>query len=290
MLIQHRRLLLFPLVGLVFWLGIAAFFFVPPAFAPTGYPLFSHAHWSAVFHEFFTGTANVVRGHSDENYHLSPFGMAYGAVFYLAAMFGATFVNVAFYHEILSALRGGDVQVRRGLSFAATRWRAVLCWSLLAGVVGVLIRKLEERFGFVGRFLIGLIGMAWSVAAVFAIPVLVTQPEIENPFTVLKRSAETLRRTWGEALIGYVGISLGNVVVLLLSMAILIPGFILGASYSPLFFIPCALWVGMMFLYGYLIGVANEVFRGALYLYATDGTVAGSFTPEMFDAAWKRKK
>ena len=78
-------------------------------------------------------------------------------------------------------------------------------WSLLAGVIGVIIRTLEERLAFVGRLVAGLIGLAWSVASIFAIPILAREPSFSNPFAILSKSAETIKRTWGEMLAGYVG-------------------------------------------------------------------------------------
>lgn len=39
-----------------------------------------------------------------------------------------------------------------------------------------------------------------------------------------------------------------------------------------------------------LDGVASMVFRGALYLYASEGTVPGQFKQEHMQVAWKMKK
>ena len=63
-----------------------------------------------------------------------------------------------------------------------------------------------------------MIGLAWSVAAIFAIPILIAQPEISNPFTILGKSATTLKRTWGEMLAGYIGMSGINLLVLWFSI------------------------------------------------------------------------
>jgi len=75
-------------------------------------------------------------------------------------MFFATFFNVAFYHEILVALAGQSVSIIRGLKFAGTKWKAVLMWALFAGLVGLIIRQLEERLSFVGRIIARFIGIA----------------------------------------------------------------------------------------------------------------------------------
>ena len=46
-----------------------------------------------------------------------------------------------------------------------------------------------------------------SVAAVFAIPVIIRR-EDSNPLAVLRDSAGILKRTWGESLVGFVGLKL----------------------------------------------------------------------------------
>ena len=51
----------------------------------------------------------------------------------------------------MQALNGNAVSLRRGFRFAAARWRAVLLWSLFAGLVGYLINAIESRLGALGR-------------------------------------------------------------------------------------------------------------------------------------------
>ena len=91
-------------------------------------------------------------------------------VVYFVSMFLATFFNVAFYSEIMAALNGKGVSLRRGLSLAWSRLPSIFAWSLMAGVVGWAIRVVEQRLPFGARLVAGLIGISWSVAAVFAIP------------------------------------------------------------------------------------------------------------------------
>jgi hypothetical protein len=39
----------------------------------------------------------------------------------------------------------------------------------------------------------------------------------------------------------------------------------------------------------WISGVANPVYRCALYIYATEGVVPGTFDKELLDSAWKVK-
>jgi hypothetical protein len=216
---------------------------------------------------------------------------AYGAVIYLTAMFLGTFFNVAFYHEILGALAGNPVSLQSGLRFAATRLRAILLWSLLAGTVGLLIKMIEERLGWLGRIMMGLLGTVWSVAAVFAIPVIIRRTGA-NPLAVLRDSAATLKRTWGESLIGFLGIQLMGAVFVLITLGfgmvglvglfVLDQGWILVAAIG--------MWLVAVLTWSFLISIATHVYRCALYVYASEGVVPSAYTPEMMNTAWKVKK
>ena len=159
-------------------------------------------------------------GRRGGNLGLTPAGYALAAVFYLVATCLATFVNVAFYSQILHALRGQPVSVSAGLRLAWSRLGAILAWSLFTGLVGLIIRQIEERVGLVGRWIIGLIGLAWSVASVFAVPIIVVGTEGAHPLRILKTSAATLKKTWGESLLGYLGLQFGGLLVMLGSVVL----------------------------------------------------------------------
>jgi hypothetical protein len=285
---RQPKLLLFPLVTFVCTVVIVLFFIAPAALLPTGHALSQPEHWEAAVHRLVELDP---AGGTTRHASLTGVGYAYVAVLYLTSMFLATFFNVAFYNEIIKALAGGQVSLRAGLRFACSRLRAILLWSLFAGAVGLIIKTLEERFGWVGRWVMRLVGVVWSVASVFVIPIIVRE-ESANPFTLLRTSAITLKKTWGESLIGYVGITVGSWIVMLGSVIFLVgagllslwldhPGFIIAAA---------CLWLVAMFVYGYLIGVAGHIYRGALYVYASEGVVPAPFTAELMDAAWKVKK
>lgn len=290
------KLLIFPILISCFTMAIAFFLLAPIVFIPTGHPFASPAHWNALFHDVFKeapAQAGNVHHHVSFSFSGNPLVTAYLAVFYFISMFCATFFNAAFYHEILAALRGDEVSLSRGLQAAARRWKPILMWTLFAGAVTWLITWLEQKFDFVGRLVLRLLGLAWSVAAVFVIPVLVTDEDTANPVEMLKRSANVLNRAWGEGLLGYVGLrTLGGALVFLASLLFL--GLTIGLAVALQSVVIGVLggvfWLAGICLYSYLLHVAGQVFRGALYLYASEGMVTGTFTPEMFAAAWKRKE
>lgn len=286
-IIRNKELLIFPIVISICSVVILLFFLAPAALWPTGHSPLSANHWQALFNVFFEKT-NGAGGHQIT---YSPVAIAYVVFLYFVSMFTATFFNVAFYNEILAALSGQPVSLGRGLQFACSRWKAILMWALFAGLIGLLIKIIEQRFEIVGRIIAKLIGIAWSIAAVFAIPVIVRDEETANPITILKKSATTLTQTWGEALIGYVGIGAINSIVFFGSMVVLIGTFALSTQVHNfwLFGFSIAGWIVFMVAWSYLMNVASLVYKGALYLYAAEGTIPEPYEQEMLDSAWKYK-
>ncbi|HVU09599.1 MAG TPA: DUF6159 family protein [Verrucomicrobiae bacterium] len=309
-LFREKKLLLFPFVAFTLVMIVALFFIAPIVLYPTGHSIFSTEHWNALG-QMASHWFNLESMH-DQHEHPAigmgnsgsqvlaghPWTAAAFAVMYFVSMFLATFSNVAFYHEIMRALNGNSVSIRRGYRFACERWRAVLLWSLFAGLVGYLIQMIQERVGFFGRLVTGLIGFVWSVACIFIIPTLVRDTETSNPLKLLRNSVGTLRNTWGELVIGFVGLELAFSAIFMFALliAVVVPGlfaFYLGFHFNwPVFWIVMA-GVGAMFLIAlplsWISSIVNPIYRCALYIYATEGVIPEPFDKELLDSAWKVK-
>lgn len=282
---QNKKLLWFPLISSAFVCLIVLFFLLPLAFWDTGYSLTEAAHWRTIGDHF------MVMGEQNNPTGMTLLGLACAGVIYFMSIILATFFNVAFYNEILHALNGNAVSITRGLSVALGKLKPIFMWSMLAGIVGSTIKALEENLGFVGRWIMKLIGIAWSVAAVFAIPVIIREEKSVNPLKFLKHSALMLKKTWGESLIGYLGIGFGGVVLMLGSLVLFaFPLVIAFALRSPWLIIAgVALEVLGLVVVSYLLQVASQVYRCALFIYASEGVVPGPYDQDMMDLAWKVK-
>lgn len=292
---NNKSLLLFPVATVALTILMGVLFLTPIVFQPTGHSYSEKAHWSTVGDRLFVvgpPTAEDTARGRKESVSLTPQAYAFGALFYFLSMFLATFFNVAFVHEIFDALDGKPVSVMEGLQFAGTKVKPILLWTLFAGVVGLLIRSLEERVGFFGRWVVRLIGLAWSVSSVFVIPVLVMEEHSDNPIGVVRQSAGVIRKTWGEALAGYAGLQFGGIFVGLGSLGVLATAFGVG------FFLEnvgmamalVVLWLAFMCAFAYAMSVASQIYLCVLYRYAATGVVPDGYTPEMLTMAWKPKK
>lgn len=292
-MVVHKKLLFFPFITVALTALIIIFFIAPVALQPTGYKYTELQHWQAVGRTIFTeNSADAIKNHDKrQSVQLTNNGKLFAAVIYFAVMFLATFFTVAFYHEILQALNGQDVEIIRGLTFAGKKIPSILIWSLFAGLIGYMIRMLEEKVGLFGKIVFGIIGIAWSVASIFVIPFIITETSA-NPFHLLRQSADTLKKTWGEALIGYVGIQLGGFVIFISSLVMLAGAVLIAIQLQSVSFMIMvfALWLTGILAFSYLTAVANHIYRCALYIFAAEGKIPAPFDQAAMQSAWKMKE
>src|SRR5205823_1912678 len=88
------------------------------------------------------------------------------------------------------------VNLRDGLNYSISRVWAIFSWSLFAATVGTLLRILQENMGRIGRMIISTVGMIWSIATFFVVPVIAY--EKNGALHAFKRSAQLMKEKWGE--------------------------------------------------------------------------------------------
>jgi hypothetical protein len=201
--------------------------------------------------------------------------------FYLCNYFVIVFFNSAIVACATIRLRGGDPTVGDGFRMAAARLPLIFGWALVSATVGLILRIIEDKSQSLGRFVAGLLGMAWSVVSFLVIPVLVI--EKQSPIGALKESTALLKKTWGEQIIG--NFNFGFVFFLLNIPAIIIiaVGII---SQTAAIMIPCIAIGAIYLLVVALIQSAlQSIFQAAIYLYAKDGQVPEGFDTELLDEA-----
>ena len=214
-------------------------------------------------------------------------------VLYLVTMLVSNLCMAAFFSEIFRGLNGDSVEVSRGIRKAFSRFKAIFLWSLLASTVGLILSMLERRAGIIGAIVIKLLGVVWAVASCFAIPAIVCNRDLNNPFQALKYSASAIKRTWGESLIGFVGINMISWVASLLLILLVFAGIVLGVLAGSAV---CWILVAVMgacllmayVLFCYLVKVAEAIYRAALYQYA-EGMEVVAFSEEELSGAFRTK-
>jgi hypothetical protein len=190
-------------------------------------------------------------------------------VFYFVSYAVMMFFNSALISVALKRLDGESASVSEGLQMALSHLPAILGYAAIAATVGTILRSIEERVGFVGRIVIGIIGAGWTIATAMTLPVLIE--EDVGPVEAISRSLALLRRNWGENVIGNGGISLGVAVV---AIPIFVLAWVLvvaaGSTHSGAsIFLAMALFVVMMIAIGLVSTTLHAIYTAALYRYAT---------------------
>lgn len=211
-------------------------------------------------------------------------------LFYVFAWFIGLFFTAALVGAATVRMDGGDPTLRMALAIAWSRAGRIFGYALVAASVGALLRVIEERVGWIGRIVARLIGVGWTLATFLVVPVIVTRDL--GPLESVRESALLLRRTWGENLIGQVGLGFvfGLAYLLLFALAGLAAIVAVEASVPWLAGLVVVLAVGGGAVLAALQSTLQAVYATALYRHATrpEAPVHG-FDATQLQLAFQRK-
>jgi hypothetical protein len=156
--------------------------------------------------------------------------------------------------------------------------------------VGLILRIIEERAGFIGRWIAGLLGLAFTVATFLTVPILVSR-EV-GPVEAVKESAALLKKTWGENIIGNGGM---GILFFLFYLAVIGIGFVFvfGVSQTgnpALIVLTLAMVVLAVVVVALVQSALQGVYSAALYRYASQGDAGGSFSTSLLGEAFRPKR
>ncbi len=208
-------------------------------------------------------------------------------LFYVVTYGVAIFFNAALAICVLRKLEGKQATILDGLREALSCLPQILGWALVSATIGVILKAIERRSGFVGNMVARMLGLAWSVATFLVVPVLVA--ERKGPLEAVQASVQLLRRTWGEDLLAGLGFGL-------LYFFWAIPGlfaFIIGAgmiaSYPILAIAIMVLAILYFPLLGLVLSTMSTIFDVVLYRYASAGTITPGFDRDLLEGSFATK-
>jgi hypothetical protein len=178
--------------------------------------------------------------------------------------------------------------VKDGLNIAFGKLGTILEYAAIAATVGMILKALEERAGFIGRIVLGLIGLAWSLTTYLTVPVLVTKDV--SAFDAIKESASIFRKTWGEQVVGNAGIGFATFLISLAMALLMVPLIMVASAISG----ALVAAVVVSFIGGFLVltvvsSALNGIYCTALYRYATTGDPGEHFDARMMETAFRPK-
>jgi hypothetical protein len=187
---KEKQLLVFPLLSSLA-LILVLLSFVAPLLLTQVFRAFLNPEEDGLTVRKFTGNAVV---------YLTLFA------FYLCNYLVIVFFNSALVACVLMYFKGKKPTVSDGFQAAFRRFPQIFLWALVGATVGLVLKIIAERTGKLGRFIVALMGTAWSVMTYFVVPVLVV--EGVGPFEAIGRSRKIMRKTWGESLVANFGVGL----------------------------------------------------------------------------------
>lgn len=210
-------------------------------------------------------------------------------IFYVISYFVTIFSNSALVGAALIRLNGGDPTVRDGLRIATSHLSQIFGYAIIAATVGMILRAISERTGVIGDIVVGLVGMAWSLATFMVVPVLVT--ENVGPIDAIKRSGSLLRRTWGEQITGNfsLGAIFGILFVVLAVISFALFGVVASIGNSVLTISFVAIVAFVFIALALLNTTLSGIYAAAIYQYTTTGETGDFFDANIVRNSFRQK-
>ena len=267
-LVKDKHLIWFPIVsGFLFVLVLASFVV----------PLATLVDWSRVQQE---AQANNNR----PPVWVYPVAFA----FYFCCYFVIIFCNAALISCAMMRFNGQEPRLSDGFRMAMARLPQIFAWALVSATVGMVLKIIESANEKVGYYVSLVLGAAWSIMTFFVVPVLVV--EKTGPFQAVGRSVSLLKKTWGEALVGRMGIGFVMFLLFLPVLAIfLLGGMLMGKGMMTAGVILLIAGVVAALIHAAVSSALNTILLAALYQYAADERVPDEFERGQFTAAFESK-
>jgi len=213
-----------------------------------------------------------------------PLALVIAFIGYLLVTFVGMFFNSALIHAANQRMEGGDPTLGSALAGAWSRVAKILAWAMVAATVSIIIAQLQERFGLIGRLLGFLAGTAWTVVTFLVLPVIII--EDQEPIESAKRSAQLLRRSWGEGLAGHISLGVINFLVAGFAIGIILLGLLINPALIVLTGPVALLAIVISFI---VMSALSTVFQTALYRHAAE-LPTGGFDANLMLNAFTHKK
>ena len=263
---QDKELLLFPLISLAALVLVLACFALPV---------------------IGLGVLDGLAQGTDDRVSVGQYVVAF--LFYFSQYFVIFFFNAALVGAAMIRLDGGNPTFGDGMRIATSRLGVIAGYAFIAATVGMILRAIQERVGFIGKIIVGLLGVGWTLATYLVVPVLVARDV--GPIDAVKESAALLKKTWGENVIGQAGLGIAFGFIF---MGVILGGIFLivaaAAAQSAFLIIVAVVMTVLAVLITALVQSALAgIYAAALYRYATTGKGTQGFDANTMKLAFAPK-
>jgi hypothetical protein len=246
------------------------------------FPILSGVSIIVILASFITAVLGF-SGWNPDNVQDNPTVVSYLLLFafYIVNYFVIVFFNMALIHCTSLYFKGQEVTVRQGIDFSISRIGSIFAWAVFAGIVGGVLRVIQENAGSLGKIITGLVGVVWSIATFFVVPVIAY--ENIGPIAAFKRSANLMKEKWGERigagfsffLINLVGVVAIAIVALIIGAVNVIAGVIIAV-------------LGILLLLT-IMSAVKTIFISAIY-HNVNGDPVALYNQQFIDNLFEYKK
>jgi hypothetical protein len=220
---------------------------------------------------------------------LKPAGFVVAIIYYILAFFIVNFYSAGLAANVLDLFRGSAKPYDHYIAAARSRWVPLFTFSVIEATIGLLLRAIAERSKLLGRIIISIVGVMWSLARLFVVPIIVTSDD--NAVAAIKQSTKLLIATWGENLVGRVSFG----VIALLAYLVLIPVsillIILGSVGGGVGIVTAVVLVVLLYAaFAILFSTAGSVLNTALFYYAQYHQIPAAFDPDLINSVFIHRK
>jgi len=262
-LMADKKLLVFPMISGILTLLILATFAIP----------------TAILHQ----KGQLMGEDGKPHIWFYPILFAY----YVATYAAVIFCNAALVSCALLRFDGQPATLGDGLRVAMARLPQILAWAVVSATVGMVLNAIESVNERIGYFIKMILGTAWSLMTYFVVPILVV--EKVGPIDAVKRSTSLIRKTWGEALVGKVGLGLFFFLMVIPLIALFVGGIVLLKTSVAIGVTVLAI-TGILFLIFLAVSSAmSTIFLTAIYQYAQFQRVPDGFNQQAMAGAFGHK-
>lgn len=211
-------------------------------------------------------------------------GIVIALVGYAVMAFVVIFTQAWLVACVYERLHDRSCTLSQGFAMTIKRTPQLIGWALFSGTVGLIINMLENAHNIFADIIAAIIGLAWSLAIYFVIPVVVVTGA--GPFSAFKQSSKVFGKSWYKVVRFYAYYAW------IIFIAVIIAFFV--AKFDPQWFAQnLQIWVPTvivvlvaMSLFGRLF---NAVVQSALYMYYMDKQVPSIFSEALLQQAFMQK-
>jgi len=210
-------------------------------------------------------------------------------LYYFIIYFIIIFFNSALVSAAIIRLKGGNPTLSDGIAIAFSHIGSIAGYALISSTVGLILKWVQENLGILGKIFAFLANFAWNLVTFLVVPILVT--EGIGPIDAVKRSTELLKKTWGEQLIGNIGIGLIFGLIIFGLLIVFLP-IAIYSSFERMHIVTISLAIifGLSTLILIILSsTLNTIYTAALYRYAAEGEISSNFSENILRSSFKQK-